>query len=270
MAYPVVELEGPRADLELALAILMEWGSLGAEEREDGAKLRAFLPENVDVVALARELTERLPSVLSRPRPPERVRDWLAEWKKSFTGFALGERFFILPTWKPVPVLSRSLLRIDPEQAFGTGTHETTRLAAQLLERLVQPNLRVIDLGSGTGILAMVAARLGADPVLAIEPDENAAACGRENVLRNELGGRIRVETARAEDIETIAADLVVANINRPILESAVKKMKAPAVVLSGLLADEVDAFESAIPSRFGIREIWTSGDWAALLLAEL
>ncbi len=269
LAYPVVEIEGPRADLELALALLMEWGSLGAEEREDGSMLRAFFPEQVDVVALSREVTKRLPSLVSRPGPPEPVRDWLAEWKKSFNGFALGERFFVLPSWKPEPDVERSILRIDPEQAFGTGTHETTRLAAGLLERFVRPGLRVIDLGSGTGILAMVAARLEAEPVLAIEPDEDAARCGRENVRTNGLSSRVRVETAAAEDYETIAADLIVANINRPVLESAVTRMEASIVVLSGLLADEVDEYESSIPPRFTLRQSWTSGDWAAIVLTE-
>jgi ribosomal protein L11 methyltransferase len=271
LAYPVVEIEGSPADVDLALALLLEWGSLGAEEHEDGSKLRAFFPENTDVVALSRELQERVPSLVFRPGVPEQVRDWLSEWKKSFQGFALGERFFVLPTWKPVPApaIERSILRIDPEQAFGTGTHETTRLAACLLERLVRPRSRVLDLGSGTGILAMVAARLGAEPVVAIEPDESAAACARENVRRNELSERIRVDNAAAEELSSISADLVVANINRPILESAITRIDAPRVVLSGLLADEVDEFETAIPSRYAVSERWTSGEWAALALAE-
>jgi ribosomal protein L11 methyltransferase len=271
VAYPVVEIEGAREDLEIALALLMEWGSLGAEERDDGSKpkLRAFFPEGVDATALSRALMNALPALVARPGAPEKVRDWLAEWKQSFHGFALGDRFFILPTWKPIPDIDvdRSILRIDPEQAFGTGTHETTRLAAGLLERLVRPKSRVIDLGSGTGILAMVAARLGADSVLAIEPDEHAARCARENVLRNGLAERVRVETAAAEDFPTIASDLVVANINRPLLESAVTRINAPLVVLSGILADELEELEAAVPARFAVRERWTSGEWAALVL---
>ncbi|MGH9392145.1 MAG: 50S ribosomal protein L11 methyltransferase, partial [Vicinamibacteria bacterium] len=121
------------------------------------------------MAAVARDLKDRLPRVLCLEGEPQPVQDWLAAWKESFTGFALCESFFILPTWLSQPAVDRTILKLDPEQAFGTGTHDTTRLAATLLERLVRPGDRVIDLGAGTGILAMVAAHQGAAEVVAIE-----------------------------------------------------------------------------------------------------
>lgn len=266
-SYPVLEIAGSAEDLEIALAYLSEWGSLGAEESPSGS-LRAFFPEDTNLTAVARDLEERLPRVDCRKGEPQPSQDWLAAWKASFTGFALGESCFVLPTWLPEPSIERRILRLDPEQAFGTGTHDTTRLAATLLERTVRPGDRVIDLGAGTGILAMVAAHRGAASVLAIEPDPDAAGCARENVARNGLTDRIRVETAGYGAYETLDADVIAANITRPILEVAVLRMRAPVLVLSGLLVEEVEEFTEGLPAHYRVRETWTSGEWAAVLLA--
>jgi len=263
-SYPVLEIAGTAEDLEIALSFLQDWGLLGAQELS--SSLRVYFPEQTDVAAVARDLGDRLARVACREGEPQPVQDWLAAWRESFTGFALGESFFILPTWRQKPSIDRTVLRLDPEQAFGTGTHDTTRLAATLLERLVRPGDRVIDLGAGTGILAMVAARRGAAEVVAIEPDEDAARCAEDNVARNGLG-LIRVETAGHESCERLEADLIVANITRPILEAALPRMDAPTLVLSGLLVEEVDEFVSGLPPGFRAREVWTSGEWAALVL---
>ncbi len=265
-SYPVLELSGTSDDLEIALSVLQDWGFLGAQDLS--SSLRVFFPEKTDVAAVARDLKERLPRVLCLEGEPQPVEDWLAAWKESFTGFALGESFFVLPTWRPQPSIERTVLRLDPEQAFGTGTHDTTRLAATLLECLVRRGDRVIDLGAGTGILAMVAAHRGAAEVVAIEPDEDAAACARDNVARNGLG-RIRVETAGHEGYDRLEADVIAANITRPVLEAALPRLDAPTLVLSGLLAEEVDDFASSLPPGLHVRETWTSGDWAALVLAK-
>jgi len=267
-SYPVLEIAGSAEDLEIALSYLLDWACLGAEELTSSSSLRAFFPEETDLATVARDLGDRLPGVACREGAPQPVQDWLSAWKKSFTGFALGESYFILPTWRPQPSIDRTVLRLDPEQAFGTGTHDTTRLAATLLERLVRPGDRVIDLGAGTGILAMVAAHQGAAEVVAIEPDEDAAGCARDNVARNGLG-RVRVETAGHESYERLEADVIVANITRPILEVAVLRMDAPTLVLSGLLAEEVDDFAASLPPGMRVRETWTSGEWAALVLAK-
>jgi ribosomal protein L11 methyltransferase len=265
-SYPVLEIAGTSEDLELALSLLQDWDFLGAQDLT--SSLRVFFLEQTDVAAVVRDLSDRLPGVSCLEREPQPVQDWLAAWKASFSGFALGESYFILPTWRPQPTVGRIVLRLDPEQAFGTGTHDTTRLAATLLERVVRPGDRVIDLGAGTGILAMVAAHRGASSVIAIEPDEDAARCARDNVARNGLG-RIRVETTGHESYERLEGDVIVANITRPILEDAVPRMEAPTLVLSGLLAEEVDDFAKSLPPGFRVRETWTSGEWAALVLAK-
>jgi ribosomal protein L11 methyltransferase len=266
-SYPVLELSGTSDDLEIALSLLQDEGFLGAQDLS--SSLRVFFSEQTDVAAVARDLNDRLPSVLCVEREPQPVQDWLSAWKESFTGFALGESYFILPTWRPQPSIDRTILRLDPEQAFGTGTHDTTRLAATLLERLVRPGDRVIDLGAGTGILAMVAAHRGASEVVAIEPDEDAAGCARDNVARNGLGSSIHVENAAQESYDRLEADVIAANITRPILEAALPRLDAPTLVLSGLLVEEVDDFASSLPPRLRVRETWTAGEWAALVVAK-
>jgi ribosomal protein L11 methyltransferase len=265
-SYPVLEIEGDAVELEIALSHLADWGCLGAEEIPPSGRLRAFFPQETNVAEVARDLGLRLPGIELREAAPVPMEDWLAAWKASFKGFALGESHFILPTWLPEPAIDRSVIRLDPEQAFGTGTHDTTRLASVLLERFVRPGDRVIDLGAGTGILAMVAALRGASDVLAIEPDEDAARCARENVARNGLS-RIRVELGGYEDYERLEADVIAANITRPVLEDAILRMKAPTLVLSGLLAEEVDEFSRRLSPPLRAREVWTSGEWAALVV---
>ncbi len=264
-SYPVLELAGSAEDLEIALSHLSDCGCLGAEELSS-LRLRAFFDEGSDIAAVARDLRQRLPRLDCHAGDPLPLKDWLADWKKSFTGFSLGESYFVLPTWRPEPSTDRTILRIDPEQAFGTGTHDTTRLAATILERKVRPGDRVIDLGAGTGILAMVAAYRGAGEVVAIEPDEDAARCALDNVARNGLD-RIRIETAGYEGYAGLVADVIVANITRPILEAALPRMEARTIVLSGLLLDELDHFTQNLSPGLRVREIWTSGEWAALVL---
>jgi ribosomal protein L11 methyltransferase len=267
-SYPVLEVSGSEKDLELALALFLDHGCLGTEDLPAGTGLRLFFPDGVELEPLRDLLARTLPRLVSRTAPPVALEDWLSQWKKSFTGFALGESVFVLPTWKEAPDVSRSILRIDPEQAFGTGTHDTTRMSATLLERFVRSGSRVIDAGSGTGILAMVAARLGAGSVVAFEPDPDAVRCARENFERNGLSERIELVPRPIEDAGVLEADLIVANIVRPVLEEAIERMRAPLVILSGLLAEESDPFVSRLPPRLGAREIWTAGDWSTLVLA--
>lgn len=265
-AYPVLELDGPEDDRERALALVMEFGCLGAIESATD-RIRAFFPQGSRLDDLVREIETSLPRLLCRIPAPEPERDWLSSFRATLVGFGLGASFFVAPTWRPLPSIDRSILRIDPERAFGTGSHDTTRLAATLLERFVRPGARVIDLGCGTGVLAMVAARLGAVPVTALDPDEDACRCAHENVERNGLSGVVRVECLGYQDFEALEADLIVANVNRPVLSAAIGRLNAPTILLSGLLAEELDDFSRSLPGRLAARESWTAGDWGALVI---
>lgn len=265
-SYPVLELEGPEDDREMAVALAMEFGCLGAiESATDG--IRAFFPEGARLDLLVREIEATLPRLACRLPSPEPERDWLSSFRATLVGFGLGASFYVAPTWRPVPSIDRSILRIDPERSFGTGSHDTTRLAVSLLERFVLQGAHVIDLGCGTGILAMVAARLGAGSVVALDPDEDACRSALENVERNGLSGVVRAECHGYQDFDELEADLIVANLNRPMLAGAIERLNAATILLSGLLTEELDDFSRSLPDRFRAREFWTAGDWGALVV---
>ena len=109
--------------------------------------------------------------------------DWTGEWKKSYTSFPIGDDFFVMPSWEDCKCPDDRLpIRIDPGQAFGTGTHETTQLTMEALGRWVEPDQTVLDLGTGSGILAISARLLGAKDVFACDIDPVAVQVARANV----------------------------------------------------------------------------------------
>lgn len=263
-SYPLLELSGSTEELEIATALVHEHGCLGTEERDDGSAIFAYFPDAVNVQPIVNELARNLPSLTCRIAPPVPSRDWLAEWKAELEGFPLGSRYFVLPTWKPDVETTRTVLRIDPEQAFGTGTHETTQLSVELLEDYVKEGCRAIDVGTGTGILSMVAAHEGARSVHAIDIDPAAVECARRNLERNGLSDKVRVECASWEALESIDADVIVANINTAILTRAVHSMFGT-ILLSGLLVEDVDDLTLPHDSEFVERR--SAGEWAALVI---
>jgi len=262
-SYQLLELEGSAEELDIATALLLERGCLGTEESDVGS-LRAYFPEEADLRAVATELRGSIPAVRCAVTEPIPDRDWLSEWKRDLEGFPIGSRYFVLPTWKPDVDTTRTVLRIDPEQAFGTGTHETTRLSVELVEDYVNAGSSVIDVGTGTGILAMVAAREGASSVLGIDVDPAAVACARMNVERNGLSEKVRIEQSDWESLDAIEADVVVANISTAVLERAVDRMYGT-ILLSGILVDEVDALGRTVPGKISNQR--TAGEWAALVV---
>jgi ribosomal protein L11 methyltransferase len=134
-----------------------------------------------------------------RPVGPLRVQqleeqDWADTWKQHYTIQRIGERAVVVPSWLDYEPLPGDLvLRLDPGMAFGTGLHPTTQLCIALLERHLRPGCRALDLGCGSGILAIAAAKLGARAVLALDTDPVAVTATRENVAHNGVAAQVRV-----------------------------------------------------------------------------
>lgn len=240
--------------------------------------VRAYLPADDELSRTRRQVEEvlwHLSQILPLPEPTFRLvaeTNWAETWKKHLTVLHIGRRLVVRPSWLPyLPTDEEVVLELDPGMAFGTGTHPTTQMCLLALEERVWPGARVLDLGTGSGILAIAAAKLGAGRVLALDTDPEAVAVARENVVRNGIADRVRV--ARGSLAQAIGRfDLIAVNILAQVivemLEQGLARRLAPdgVLVTAGLLAgqeEEVrDAFQRAGLAVIGRRQV---EDWVAL-----
>ncbi|MCB0341299.1 MAG: 50S ribosomal protein L11 methyltransferase [Pseudobdellovibrionaceae bacterium] len=182
-------------------------------------------------------------------------KDWLAEWKKGFRSFRLADEIWVVPSWLETPAEAKSIIKMDPGLAFGTGTHATTQLMSQLLSEYPQWHNQpsILDVGTGTGILSILSVMLGASQVMATEIDELARQTGRENVVLNGVDSKINVIDEQVDEIDQ-KFDIVVANIIDGILvqiSSHLKRALNPGghLFLTGILLER----EKQFLDRFGI-----------------
>lgn len=207
----------------------------------------------------------------------EENKDWLEEWKKGFEPFLLAEPFWVVPSWKKNQWLEKSqqkAIYIDPGMAFGTGTHATTQLAAELVVKNFEacsPG-SVLDVGTGTGILAMLAKSSGAEKVVATEIDEMAREVARENCRDNQLS-EIEVPDHQVEEIER-HFDLVIANIIDGILlsikDALLERMKEKgSLILTGILTERAEDFKKEFLKSTNLQIIKEvrKDEWIGLLL---
>jgi ribosomal protein L11 methyltransferase len=261
-----------------------ELGALGVveEERPQGAaELRAFFPSTADTAVLATRVDAYLAALDAlgfRGGRPSRVapveeRDWAAAWRAHFAPFPLGRRFVVAPPWDTPVGAERVVLTLEPGRAFGTGQHGSTAACVLLLEETVardQP-VRAIDVGTGSGILAIAAARLGVAEVDAVDVDPDAVAAALANVERNGLGARVRCAVADAAALDVPPAPLVVANLlpaAHRALGSRYARLVTPdgALVVGGLLEDEADAVADALAAHgFTPRATRSVDGWTSL-----
>lgn len=193
------------------------------------------------------QLKTRFPEVFIELKEEEN-RDWLEEWKKGYEPFALTPEFWIVPSWKEVPAGVEHYLKIDPQMAFGTGTHHTTQVAAELLQEICRQtsSSSLLDVGTGTGILAMMARRLGISRVEATEIDADARNVARENALNNDL---VDVKVLEEQVGDLIRPyDVVVANIIDGILielQDDLMRLASQELLLTGIMSEREDHFLS-------------------------
>ncbi len=212
--------------------------------------------------------------VRTRVQPHE---DWAELWKRGLEPRRVGERFVITPSWcMPSTGPDDEVLVLDPGMAFGNAEHGTTRGCLRLLEKAVRPGACVLDVGSGSGVLAIAAARLGAERVVALEYDEWAIGAARENLRANAAESRVELRQALA-DVPTLAregpVDGVVANIEVGVLAPLMPGFRAALrsggwLILSGILDTQLDdLLDEATPHGFTTIEIDADGEWRSALL---
>lgn len=271
ISYPCLHLSGRHEELEIASGVLFEAGCLGTDEL-DCSTVRAYFPPGSNLSSLHSRLVDDFPTLSSTLVEPIPDEDWLLAWKKDLHGFGLGRDFFVLPSWEAELSTPRTVVHLDPQRAFGTGTHDTTRLSVELIEDFARAEAAVIDVGAGTGILSIVAASLGCRPVTAIEMDPDAAACLRANIVRNQLTHVVRIQQCSVSDANLDPTDLVVANLSIGILAEYWTHISkcvrvGGLLIASGILLEQAEPFLKALPTGQRLLQHRTAGDWAALLI---
>jgi ribosomal protein L11 methyltransferase len=258
-----------RRQAELVLAELLELAPSGVEEVDIGPEVVEYavygapgeLPELPDLRAAAG-------GAFVDVSTQEIADDWADRWRSFHRPLVIAGRLTVRPPWEP-PADTPLDVVIDPGQAFGTGAHATTRLCLELLLDWAAPRGSCVDLGCGSGVLAIVAAKLAFAPVLALDFDPAATAATAENAARNGVALDIREFDLRAEQVPP--AGLLVANVLAPPLIAWAESQRelAPELILSGLLTTEADRVAEAYARR-GRRERdrRVHGEWAALALS--
>ncbi len=270
MATQEVSFAAP-ADLhDILVAELSECGFGAFETR--GNVMHAF----AQVSEPEPELSRRVQSTLSRYGLGDGVttvvhphRNWNAEWESTVQPVAAGP-FIVAPSWVDVDAHGAILLRIDPKMSFGTGHHPSTRLALQLLADCLRNGDRVLDAGTGTGVLAIASVKLGAARALGFDIDPTVYENFDENARRNGVEDRVDFVRGTIADVREDGFDLVVANISRNVLLETLPDVKRKVrvggrIILAGLLTADRDIMcETAGRMGMLVHSEASEGDWWA------
>jgi ribosomal protein L11 methyltransferase len=268
-----VDLE-PEAQEAVEYA-LMEAGALGTEATE--RRVTGYFAATPNREHVRDQLAEalriyNLPTSSVRDMNVRAVqqRDWLEEWKQSWQPVQIG-RFIIAPPWSNVDEQpDRLIIRIEPGMAFGTGTHETTRLCLNAIQQHYSGG-SFLDVGTGTGILAIAAAKLFPKAhVEACDTDEHAIAIARENAAANEVLDQINFRAGSVDD-STASADLVCANLTADVIAQMMTilvGLSCGKLILSGILETQIEMVQAAVHAC-GVDEfeVAQDGEWVALIV---
>jgi ribosomal protein L11 methyltransferase len=200
-------------------------------------------------------------------------RDWTEEWKKSYKSFPVADSFFVIPSWEDSGCPSDRLpIRIDPGQAFGTGTHETTQLTMEALERWIEPTHVVLDLGTGSGILAIASRLLGAGQVYACDIDPVAVQVARANIDRNSAPD-VFTFCGSLDAIRNDSIHLLLGNLTADVIMTLFPEFERVLrphglAILSGILRQQrEDVREIVARHSFNVFEEITQGEWLAMIV---
>lgn len=261
----ILTIDCPQQRKDELIAELWDRGTQGIVEEDQpggGCRLKAFFDEVVP--GLVEEYGGEWSSAEDK--------DWVTVSRAGWEPLAVGRRFYLVPSWRDDPAPEgRFRIEVEPGQAFGTGLHATTRLALEALEQHVVPGATVLDVGTGTGILAIAAALLGAGRVLACDVDATAAHVAKERAGLAGLDPALFVGSLRSVRSRTL--DLLVANINAETiinLAPEIARVLKPgaAAILTGFDADGRDRARASLePVGLAARTLMDKEGWAAMVV---
>ena len=275
--HPFVSIRVRPEQRELAQLRLWELGASGLEERDATTLVREPAPGQIVVIAAFSD-EAGAQQALKEIRPEYEAEiiyveseDWATEWRRGFGAQRIGRRLLLHPSWEEVQGEPDDvILTIDPENAFGSGDHETTRLVLNMLDRRLAGGERVLDVGCGSGVLSIAALRLGAASAVAIDIDEDAVIVARRNAEINGVASQLEASARSLNEIDGVY-DIVLANIETRVLIHMPGELQARIVsggllILSGILRGERDELLAAYaPMR--LEECLEEGEWCACLL---
>jgi ribosomal protein L11 methyltransferase len=278
--------------------VMMEQGVKYTDDEDAGTPtgpitVRAYLEMNDQIEDTRQKLEESLYYLgMIQPLPAASYQEiadqnWMEAWKQHYKPILIGERLVIVPAWMDSPDPNRIAIRIDPGMAFGTGTHPTTQLCLELMEKYFEDRLSsmvnrpwsIIDVGCGSGILSIAALKLGAKSALGVDIDAGSIENARENANTNSIGDELFLGIGSVQEIldnkfSFRKAPLVVANILAPVIirlfdAGLSELMEADgAVLLSGILQEQAqNVIEAAQARGLRLNERRQMGDWVALAM---
>ena len=277
------------ADVDRLAAIMGAFGQGGAaveewESESDESKrfiVKIYLPNNRSLKKTECEMVKQLSNLPFQVELAERLikpEDWFESFKLHFGIHEIGERFIVKPSWiqDSLPESTRIILELDPGAAFGTGLHPTTRLCLLRLDKHLKLGMRVFDLGTGTGILSIAAAKLGAEEVEAVDTDAVSVTAARNNVRSNVVSENVRVSrgtlsVARQKTLKN-SCDIVMANISVKVISALAGRiagiLKAGGrAVCSGLNTQGLDEVLIRLAlADLKIEAIDRDGEWYAVV----
>ena len=232
--------------------------------------LRVY-PENMeDAKSLKDDLSEKnLGQCIIEEKEDE---DWANNWKKYYKPLEIGEKIAIVPEWEAYENEKRIVIKINPGMAFGTGTHESTYMCLELLERYVKRDDEIFDIGCGSGILAIAALKLGAKRALAVDIDDKCIDASHENASLNNIEDKMDIKKGNLLDVVKGRADLIVSNIIAEIIVDEIKNLKnhmdkGGIFITSGIIKERrqmvVDALEE---NGFEIIDELEKNNWVAIV----
>ena len=278
-----VAMEDPALVNEYIHSGLWDYTDIPEQKETAVVTVKAYFPADDRLDGVRRGLAAKMAALAARgvntdPAAVDEARiadeDWAESWKQYFHTEKVGRRIVIQPSWEDYEAKAGEVvLRLDPGAAFGTGTHPTTALCLRAMEKILRPGMIVFDVGTGSGVLAIAAAKLGAGQVTAVDYDPTALQVARENIARNDLTADVAVgESDILKQVEG-CADLITANIIADVILRLFDELETHLaaggmLLVSGIIVQRaVDVRRGAESHGFTVVEEWEEKGWVAMLI---